>query len=68
MEPIDEYTDDIQGEYERNKDDIQEEYERNKAVQERKLWHLLCFCYIGFLFRLIEELKEEHQLEDYSVS
>ena len=23
---------------------------------------------IGFLFRLIEELKEEHQLEDYSVS
>ena len=23
---------------------------------------------IGFLFKLIEELKEEHQLEDYSVS
>ena len=23
---------------------------------------------IGFLFRLIEELKEEHQLEEYSVS
>ena len=23
---------------------------------------------IGFLFKLIEELKDEHQLEDYSVS
>ena len=23
---------------------------------------------IGFVFKLIEELKEEHQLEDYSVS
>jgi len=23
---------------------------------------------IGFLFKLIEELKEEHQLQDYSVS